>query len=119
MKLSRNFSLAELIKSDTAIRKGIDNNPNPDQIDKLKVLCEKVLQPVIDQARNGIIVSYDLHNAIGSSYQLKDDPESRRIYFHNNKPVAIGSVMKRPDLANTFEYAIPSSQVFVRIKFGS
>ncbi|MDA9758353.1 gamma-glutamyltransferase, partial [Pseudomonadota bacterium] len=64
---------------------------------------EKVLQPVIDQARNGIIVSYDLHNAIGSSYQLKEDPESRKIYFENNKPVAIGSLMKRPDLAKTFE----------------
>ena len=48
MNLSRNFSLHELIKSDTAIRKGIDNNPNPDQIDKLKVLCEKILQPVRD-----------------------------------------------------------------------
>ena len=64
---------------------------------------EKVLQPVIDQARNGIIVSYDLHNAIGSSYQLKKDPESRKIYFQNNKPIAIGSLMKRPDLAKTFE----------------
>ncbi len=64
---------------------------------------EKVLQPVIDQARNGIIVSYDLHNAIGSSYQLKRDPESRKIYFQNNKPIAIGSLMKRPDLAKTFE----------------
>tara|TARA_B100000989_G_scaffold284157_1_gene250697 strand:- start:323 stop:2050 length:1728 start_codon:yes stop_codon:yes gene_type:complete len=64
---------------------------------------ETVLQPVIDQARNGIIVSYDLHNAIRSSYQLKDDPESRKIYFQNNKPVPIGSLMKRPDLANTFE----------------
>ena len=36
MNLSRNFSLQELIKSDTAIRKGIDNNPNADQIEKLK-----------------------------------------------------------------------------------
>ena len=34
MQLSRNFSLQELIKSDTAIRKGIDNNPNADQIEK-------------------------------------------------------------------------------------
>ena len=64
---------------------------------------EQVLQPVINQARNGIIVSYDLHNAIGSSIQLKKDPESRKIYFQNNKPVAIGSLMKRPDLAKTFE----------------
>ena len=48
MKLSRNFSLAELIKSDTAIRLGIDNNPNADQIEKLKLLCENILQPVRD-----------------------------------------------------------------------
>ena len=46
MQLSRNFSLQELIKSDTAIRKGIDNNPNADQVEKLKTLCEKILQPV-------------------------------------------------------------------------
>ena len=37
MNLTRNFSLQELIKSDTAIRKGIDNNPNADQVEKLKV----------------------------------------------------------------------------------
>ena len=48
MKLSRNFSLSELIKSDTAIRHGIDNNPNADQIEKLKLLCENILQPVRD-----------------------------------------------------------------------
>ena len=48
MQLSRNFSLLELTKSDTAIRKGIDNNPNADQIEKLKSLCENILQPVRD-----------------------------------------------------------------------
>ena len=48
MQLSRNFSLQELTKSDTAIRKGIDNNPNADQIEKLKALCENILQPVRD-----------------------------------------------------------------------
>ena len=36
MNLSRNFTLQELIKSDTAIRLNIDNNPNSDQIEKLK-----------------------------------------------------------------------------------
>ena len=46
MKLTRNFSLSELIKSDTAIRLGIDNNPNADQMEKLKLLCENILQPV-------------------------------------------------------------------------
>ena len=71
MNLSRNFSLHELIKSDTAIRKGIDNNPNPDQIDKLKVLCEKILQPVRDHfGRVKITSGYrspELCHAIGSS----------------------------------------------------
>ena len=48
MNLSRNFTLSELIKSDTAIRLGFDNNPNADQIEKLKGLCENILQPVRD-----------------------------------------------------------------------
>ena len=33
MELTRNFSLQELIKSDTAIRKGINNNPSSGQIE--------------------------------------------------------------------------------------
>jgi len=37
-----------MTKSDTAIRKGINNNPNAEQIEKLKTLCEKILQPVRD-----------------------------------------------------------------------
>ena len=36
MNLSRNFSLSELTKSDTAIRKGINNNPSAEQVEKLK-----------------------------------------------------------------------------------
>ena len=49
MKLSKNFSLDELIKSQVAERKGINNNPSPAQIDNLKLLCEKVLQPIRDK----------------------------------------------------------------------
>ena len=41
MQLTRNFNLQELTKSDTAIRKGIDNEPNADQIDKLKHFVKK------------------------------------------------------------------------------
>ena len=41
MNLSRNFTLSELTKSDTAIRKGINNNPNAEQIEKLKALLRK------------------------------------------------------------------------------
>ena len=71
MNLSRNFTLSELIKSDTAIRKGINNNPNAEQIEKLKALCENILQPVRDHfGRVKITSGYrsvDLCQAIGSS----------------------------------------------------
>jgi len=71
MQMSRNFSLQELIKSDTAIRKGIDNNPNADQIEKLKALCENILQPVRDHFGRVKITSgfrsVQLCQAIGSS----------------------------------------------------
>ena len=48
MNLTRNFTLSELTKSDTAIRKGINNNPSAEQVEKLKALCENILQPVRD-----------------------------------------------------------------------
>ena len=71
MNLSRNFSLQELIKSDTAIRRGIDNNPNSDQIEKLKALCENILQPIRDHFGRVKVTSgfrsEDLCLAIGSS----------------------------------------------------
>ena len=48
MNLTRNFTLSELTKSDTAIRMGINNNPSAEQIEKLKALCENILQPIRD-----------------------------------------------------------------------
>ena len=44
MKMSTNFTLSEMISSQTATRLGIDNTPNDDQIENLKELCEKVLR---------------------------------------------------------------------------
>ena len=71
MNLSRNFTLQELIKSDTAIRLDINNNPNSGQIEKLKALCENILQPVRDHFGRVKITSgfrsVDLCLAIGSS----------------------------------------------------
>ena len=71
MNLSRNFTLQELTKSDTAIRKGINNNPSAGQIEKLKLLCENILQPVRDHfGRVKVTSGYrspELCAAIGSS----------------------------------------------------
>lgn len=71
MKLSANFTLKELTKSDTAIRKGISNEPNTDEIEKLKLLCETILQPVRDKFGPVTVTSGyrspELCSAIGSS----------------------------------------------------
>ena len=71
MNLTRNFSLSELTKSDTAIRMDINNNPSAEQIEKLKALCENILQPVRDHFGRVKITSgfrsTQLCIAIGSS----------------------------------------------------
>ena len=72
MKLSKNFSLKELTTSQTAERKGINNNPNEDQINGLQRLCENILQPVRDEYATPVTVSSGFRSpelcvAIGSS----------------------------------------------------
>ena len=45
-QLSKHFSLEEMIKSSTALRMGIDNIPNEEQIENLKAICENILEPL-------------------------------------------------------------------------
>ena len=71
MKLTENFSLLELTKSQTAERKGIDNTPSTEHQENLKKLCENVLQPVRDHFEQVVSVSSgyrspELCTAIGS-----------------------------------------------------
>ncbi len=44
MQLTSNFSLAELVKSETALRHDMDNTPGETEIENLKQLCEQVLR---------------------------------------------------------------------------
>jgi len=46
--LSKNFSLKSFVKSNTAIRLGIDNVPTSAHIENMKYLCAKILQPARD-----------------------------------------------------------------------
>ena len=41
MKLTANITLDELTKSQTAERKGINNNPSPEQIDTLQTVTNR------------------------------------------------------------------------------
>ena len=72
MKLSTNFSLSEMIKSQTAIRKDIDNTPTQEHINNLKYVAENLLQPIRDHFGKPVAVSSGyrslaLCEAIGSS----------------------------------------------------
>ena len=71
MKLTQNFSLEEMCKSETALRLGLDNEPNDEQLANLVALCECVLQPVRDHFGKGVKVNSGLrtlavNRAIGS-----------------------------------------------------
>jgi len=57
MNLSPNFTLAEMTKSETALRHDMDNTPGETEIAALKLLCEKVLQPVRDHYGKGVKVN--------------------------------------------------------------
>lgn len=57
MQLTNNFSLAEMCKSETALRQNIDNTPDDEVIANLKRLCEEVLQPVRDHYGKGVKVN--------------------------------------------------------------
>jgi len=96
MKLSKNFSLIELTKSQTATRKGIDNTPSTEHRDNLKSLCEMVLQPVRDHFNRVVSVSSgyrseELCLAIGSkitSQHAKGQAADFEIYGLSNKELA-------------------------------
>lgn len=45
MKLTENFSLQEM----TRTSRQVDNQPNQDEIENLRLLCENVLQPIRDK----------------------------------------------------------------------
>ncbi|MDB4253920.1 gamma-glutamyltransferase [Gammaproteobacteria bacterium] len=66
-----------------------------------KLPLRRILKPVINQARRGLDVSYDLNQAIGSANQIALDVESTNIYLQDNDPILEHSKMIRKDLAWT------------------
>lgn len=77
--LSDHFTLQELCKSTTAEIYHIDNTPNQEQIENLKTLCTKVLEPARQRLDIPFIInsgyrSAELNKAVGgvkNSYHLK------------------------------------------------
>ena len=96
MKLTENFSLNELTKSQTAERKGINNTPSAEHQENLKSLCEMILQPIRDHFEQVVSVSSgyrspELCTAIGSkitSQHAKGQACDFEIFGVSNKELA-------------------------------
>jgi len=72
VSLTQNFTLHEMTKSETALRLGIENQPDEQQLAALQTLCEKILQPIRDYFGMGVKVNSALrtlpvNRAVGSS----------------------------------------------------
>lgn len=57
MRLTNNFTLEELYASATAARRGINNTPSPIVQQNLRMLAERILQPIRDEYKHAIIVT--------------------------------------------------------------
>ena len=96
MKLSGHFSLAELTKSQTATRKGIDNQPTLDHIENLTELCTHVLEPTRRNFGKPMVISSgyrseELCEAIGSSknsQHAKGEAADFEMFGVDNKELA-------------------------------
>jgi hypothetical protein len=96
MILSENFTLQELIYSDTAIRMGIDNKPNDETVENLKILCKNILEPIRANFKAPVVVSSGYRSeavclAVGSSSKsqhIKGQAVDFEIFGIPNKEVA-------------------------------
>ncbi len=71
MQISKYISYNSALKSDTAIRLGIDNTPSASAVEAMKLLCEKVVDPLYEafpsMTFNSFFRSGKLNSAIGGS----------------------------------------------------
>ena len=46
MKITAHFNLAEFTRSESAKRHGVSNEPTAEHLANIKILCEKILEPI-------------------------------------------------------------------------
>jgi zinc D-Ala-D-Ala carboxypeptidase len=57
MKISPHLNLAEITRSDTAKRHGIDNTPTAEHLENFKLLADKVFEPIREHFKTPIFIS--------------------------------------------------------------
>jgi zinc D-Ala-D-Ala carboxypeptidase len=64
--LSPHFTLQDLVRSDTAVRLGIDNTPTEPHLNNLKLVCQHILEPVY---AHYVMTGLASHVRINSGYR--------------------------------------------------
>jgi zinc D-Ala-D-Ala carboxypeptidase len=57
MKISQHLNLAEVTRSDSAKRHGIDNTPTAEHLENFKLLADKVFEPIREHFKVPIFIS--------------------------------------------------------------
>lgn len=81
MNLSEHFTLEEFTRSATALKYGINNTPNQEQIANLKALCENVLEPLRQHFNVPIIINSGFRcGALNSHPEVNGASNSNHLY---------------------------------------
>lgn len=100
MRLTKNFDLNEFIYSVTAEANNIDNRPNVEVINNLKLLCENVLQPLRDYLGCPIKITSG-YRCLALNRKLGSNDNSQHI-----KGQAADFILTSADLCKAFDYII-------------
>lgn len=76
MKLTAHFDLSEFTRSESAKREGLDNTPTSEHLENIKILCEKVLEPIrmrfgsinISSGYRGKLLNHYIGGAVNSDH---------------------------------------------------
>ena len=109
-KFSKYFTLEELVRSETATRKGITNKPTKAQEVQLRELCKYVLDPIREHFGEPIRVTSGyrcakLNEAIGGS------PKSQHMAKNGDSAVDFKFLGNRVDLPKVFKWITEESNL--------
>jgi hypothetical protein len=76
MKISPNLNIAEITRSDTAKRNGIDNTPTSEHLENFKLLAEKVFEPIREHFGVPIFISSGYRSKALNDF-IKGSPSSQ------------------------------------------
>jgi len=101
MELSKNLTLAEMTRSESAKRLGINNNATKEHIENMKLLASNIFQPIRDHFKKPIHISSGYRSKV-----LNDSIKGSSKTSQHSSGEAIDIDMDNTDITNAqvFDY---------------